>query len=443
MKTKKLIDFFIHSDYFLDPGRLRKVRLFIRACLLTSLFSNSYVWLSMFFEFDKGVYLMIFNAVGFLILPFLAKTRLPINLLGNTYVAIGAVAIFSLTYYSGGVWSAIYPWIIAIPVLALLVVSKRSGGIWGGISFIAMVWFGILALRGIELPIEYNPELKTLWFVSVVPGLLLIILLISFVFEFTQSTALSNLEKSNELLLSQKDTIAKQSVELKEVIDDKEYIIRVLAHDLKNPLMNIAMLTNLLITDNDSSRHSTYVELMSKSTRHSQDLIKKVLEMDSMDQKDLKIQFEESNIIELISEVIDMLKNSAESKNITIKLSYKSADIRINSDAIFIKLILENLIANAIKFSDSNKLIAVEAVISGSNVRIAVIDEGPGVPANEVDKLFKKFSKLSAKPTGGESSSGLGLSLVKRYADILGGNVWYESNSSDGASFIIELPLNT
>jgi len=78
MKIASIVDFFIHPACFEDFDGLRRTRLFIRACLLTSLFSNSFIWLSLIFEFEKGVYLMIFNVVGFLLLTFLAKTKIPI-----------------------------------------------------------------------------------------------------------------------------------------------------------------------------------------------------------------------------------------------------------------------------------------------------------------------------------------------------------------------------
>ena len=102
----------------------------VQGTSLTSLFSNSYIWLSVIFEFDKGIYLMVFNVIGFLILAFLAKTRIKIGVLGNIYVFVGAFAVIVLTYFSGGLWSGIYPWIISIPVLAILVVDKWSGAAW-------------------------------------------------------------------------------------------------------------------------------------------------------------------------------------------------------------------------------------------------------------------------------------------------------------------------
>lgn len=105
-------------------------------------------------------------------------------------------------------------------------------------------------------------------------------------------------------------------------------------------------------------------------------------------------------------------------------------------------MIFENLLSNAIKFSEEGK--NIEVIISNSDeyLLINVIDEGAGIDPSEEDKLFKKFSKLSARPTAGESSTGLGLSLVKRYVELSNGKVWHERNTNaQGAIFKVQLPL--
>ena len=88
MSLASFIDYLIHPSRFEKEEELRKARLFVRACWLTSLFSNSYILFSYLYEYDKGVYLMIFNVVGFIILAFFAKTKVSINVLGNAYIFV-------------------------------------------------------------------------------------------------------------------------------------------------------------------------------------------------------------------------------------------------------------------------------------------------------------------------------------------------------------------
>ncbi|MCV9386519.1 sensor histidine kinase [Reichenbachiella ulvae] len=442
MKLASAIDYFIHPVHFENSSKLRRARLLIRACWLTSLFSTSYIWMSIIFEYPLGIYLMMFNVVGFLLLPLLVKTRLPLPFTGNIYVAVGAVAVYLLTYYSGGVWSAIYAWIISVPILALLVVNKVSGAFWGFISLGVMVWMGMLAIQGVELPIQYNIAMRTEWYVSIFPGLLLMILFIAFVFEDIQAQALRVLQKKNEVLETQKKTISEQSTKLQKLIDEKENIIRILAHDLKNPLSNISSLTTFLNDEEGSEQQKMFVKMIQQSTNNAENLVHRVLEMDAAGQEDLQIQLQSIDTVGMLSNLVELMQQRANKKNIEIRFSNLAQKAVIDADEIYVSLIFENLISNAIKFSEEGK--SVEATLSNdqNNLVITIKDEGPGVKKEEEDQLFKKFSKLSARPTGGESSAGIGLSLVKRYVEMMKGKVWYQPSDQTGAIFKVAFPLS-
>jgi len=441
MNFSKLVDFFINAHYFERPLELRKARLFVRAALLTSLFSNSYIWFSVLFEFQLGVYLMIFNVAGFIVLALLVKTRIPLLLITNLYVLIGAIAVIVLTYFSGGLWSAVYPWIISIPVLALVVVNGTYGIIWGILSFIVMVWFGWKELQGVPFPIQYNIDMKAEWFVSVLPGLLLIILVISVVFESTQTIALNNLQMQNEKLEEQKKTIAKQSKELEKLIDDKDHIIRILAHDLKNPLANITTISNILKEEREVDQQKKFIAMIEKVSSQAQGLVNKVLDMAVLEQGGIKIKLEPVNVNEVTKEALETMDEMAKRKEIAIEFDGVKEQLIVNADKTYLILILENLISNAIKFSQRGQKVTLKTEKVEKNVQIKIMDEGPGIKPEEEERLFEKFSKLSARPTEDEGSSGLGLSLVKKYADQMGADVRHDRSEAIGATFVVEMPL--
>lgn len=385
---------------------------------------------------------MIFNVVGFLLLPLLTKTKISLNILGNLYVLIGALAVYVLTYFSGGIWSAVYPWIISVPVLALLVVNRVSGLAWGGISYLVMQWFGMLALKGEQLPIEYNPEMKTAWFVSVLPGLLLIVLFIAYVFESIQRKALTELEEKNKILNEQKETISIQSADLRKHVEEKEYIIRILAHDLKNPLSNITSLIHLMATEEKPDMREKYVEMISQSSEKSQHLINSVLEMELSDQENLKINWEDVDLKEMLKDMVEQMEMRAHKKEIKLILEdHEAQHATVKGDRTYLPLIFENFISNALKFSEYNTQVKIFIENQADHIQVKISDQGPGIREEERENLFKKFSKLSARPTDGESSSGLGLSLVKRYAELLNGRVWYEGEFGVGSTFGVEFPI--
>ncbi|MBA4144862.1 MAG: histidine kinase, partial [Cytophaga sp.] len=104
----------------------------------------------------------------------------------------------------------------------------------------------------------------------------------------------------------------------------------------------------------------------------------------------------------------------------------------------FLIQIMENLISNAIKFSEKGKKIEVSIKSANNKIQISVRDQGQGLTPEDLQNLFKKFQRLSARPTDGENSLGLGLSIVKKYVDLMDGKIWCESQPNKGAEFIIE-----
>ena len=360
--------------------------------------------------------------VGFIVLALLVKTKISISVLGNIFVFLGAAAVITLTYFSGGIWSAIYPWIVSIPVLAILLVNRSSGWFWSFIAFIAMIWFAYGALIGIEYPKEYNQETFVEWYVTVVPGLLLIIVFMAFVFESIQSKALS---------------------ESQQLLEEKDYIIKVLSHDLRNPLANIQSLVHLLENDNNKEDQSTYSMMIRRAVTQAQQLVNKVLELNKADQNEIRVSKEILNIKDLIQEVVKSFEDVAKQKAIEILTEFNSDINAIDSDKTFIRLVMENLISNALKFSENQTQIVITLNNTSNNfLTISVKDQGPGIRPEEEEHLFQKFTKLTSRPTAGESSTGLGLSLVKKYMELLNGTVRYEGKYGEGATFIVELPLD-
>lgn len=114
----------------------------------------------------------------------------------------------------------------------------------------------------------------------------------------------------------------------------------------------------------------------------------------------------------------------------------------LETDASAMTQVIDNLVSNAIKYSPKGKSIQIRLLHETDSVRIEVQDEGPGLSEVDQKKLFGKFARLSAKPTGGEQSTGLGLSIVKRMAETMHGQIRCRSTLGQGATFIATFPLS-
>ena len=467
MALKELERYFIAPGHHADAPLFYRYRLLLNASVFTSLFSLLYLIVSIVIRFEPGVYLMIFNVAGFLLLPFLMKTRMPIRTIGNLYVATGTLAVVILIGYSGGIESPVFPWLIAPPVLALLTVGKMDAIVWAAVSLACIITFIVHTIPGNPFPVRYQQDTRLFFVLLSSSGVMLIVVTISMIFERNTSKALASLTRQkkalqesqeqlavrhqeivekNNTLAAQKEELLITSEQLKELNEKKDYLMEVLAHDLKSPLANIQGLIGLINTDHfqTGSVENDVVKLIVDSSRKSQILIDKILNSENLENIVYNLRLETVDVSAIVSAVVDDLREVAARKNIHVKLFIDTTRRCLaTADKIYLVQVYENLLNNAIKFSLPGKQVFVSVACNGALVRTEVRDEGPSIARDEMHMLFKKFKKLSNRPTAGESSSGLGLSIVKHYTELLKGRVWCESERGQGASFIVELQCPT
>jgi signal transduction histidine kinase len=161
-----------------------------------------------------------------------------------------------------------------------------------------------------------------------------------------------------------------------------------------------------------------------------------------IDALDITIRHEPVEIVELVEEVIEAGQPLAEKKKQVIRISRPPSFV-INGDTDRLREAIDNIVGNAIKYTPIGGKIDVEVASVGGEALIRVRDNGPGLSPEDQGRLFGRFQRLSAKPTGGESSTGLGLSIAKQIIDLHGGRITAESGGAGkGTTFAIMLPLN-
>ena len=229
--------------------------------------------------------------------------------------------------------------------------------------------------------------------------------------------------------------------ELREVSQMKSQLLRIAAHDLKNPLNGIREFAKILKGEVAASAPGQeMLDLIHTSSDQMLSMVGKLLDSEALESGELVLSIEPVSLSKIAEEVVRRNRPQAQRKDETLILHLDENDLcLVEGSWEWLRDAVDNLISNAIKYSPLGKTIWVSVKRHEGVVRFAVRDEGPGLTGEDKKKLFGKFQRLSAVPTSNESSTGLGLSIVKQIVDMHHGRVWAESEPGKGSTFIIEL----
>lgn len=245
--------------------------------------------------------------------------------------------------------------------------------------------------------------------------------------------------------LSEEKVALQAALEQVETVSrEKSDILEIVIHDLKNPLNAIIGIGDLISNGKELGFQQEDYQKFGKELLHASSrmmtLIKNLLNMHALESGNLEVKFIPLNISSLANLLAEDMQPRATAKEITLHVSPEIQEY-IFADEVFCHQIIENLLSNAIKYSPSGKKIWLQTEYKNETVRLSVKDEGPGISDQDQAKMFTKFTRLSAIPTAGEDSTGLGLSIVKRFAEKMNARVFCESELGKGSTFIVEFPV--
>jgi two-component system sensor histidine kinase EvgS len=223
--------------------------------------------------------------------------------------------------------------------------------------------------------------------------------------------------------------------------DEKSGLMRMAAHDLRNPLSAL-MLSLDLLRLKGAAGHGETLDRMSQQTDRMMHLLSNLLDVQALESGARRLQPERVLIDDALPESLAGFDASALRKNIRLSYSASEPGLAVHADRSALRQIADNLVSNAVKYSHPGAHVRFTAARAPDPrfTRLCMRDDGPGVHADEIPLLFQRYTCLSARPTAGEPSTGLGLSIVKELVQRLGGRVWCESEPGRGAAFFVELP---
>lgn len=247
-------------------------------------------------------------------------------------------------------------------------------------------------------------------------------------------------EERTREISRQKEEITQKNEALIALNEEKNHLISIVAHDLGNPLANIKLFAQIIKRTgaNLTNKQVEQLDVITGSTENMMQMINKILDVNAIEAGKINMNMEAMKLSMVLKNAIDDLSSTADKKDITLHFEHAEEEREVNIDQFYTKHIFENLISNAIKFSPVGKNVYVRLFHEDEKLRVEIKDEGPGIGQEDMKKIFRKYQKLSARPTAGERSTGLGLSIVKKYVDLMDGKVWCKSTLGKGTTFIVE-----
>lgn len=252
-----------------------------------------------------------------------------------------------------------------------------------------------------------------------------------------------NVRDITERKKSEKELLESRA-RLSEANKTKDRFFSIIGHDLKSPFNSIIGFSEILLDQvhkNNYKNIENYAQIIHDSSERAMNLLTNLLEWSRTQTGSIKFNPENIELVSTVNNVVDLLNDSAKQKSISISTKLPSV-LYAFADKAMVKTILRNLIANAIKFTNSKGEIIISIQKNTHNLIVSVTDNGVGIKKEDIDKLFRIDYSHSTLGTNNETGTGLGLLLCKEFIEMHNGTIWAESNKINGSIFNFSIPLN-
>ncbi|WP_319478555.1 HAMP domain-containing sensor histidine kinase [Marispirochaeta aestuarii] len=248
---------------------------------------------------------------------------------------------------------------------------------------------------------------------------------------------------NNELTNLQRE-LHKKNHELTRTLQERDRFIGMAAHDLRSPLSGISGLCGLLLDGRMgelSKDQQEIIQTICESSEYMVQMVNDMLDLAAIESGTLQLNIRKADLVKIIRDSYSINRQIAEQKEICLTIKTEQDSIPLEIDGVKIRQVADNLISNAIKFSHPGTAVQVRVMQNGDYAEVSVRDQGQGIPAEELPKLFTPYSRVNVSSTAGEKSTGLGLAISQRIIQGHRGTLRVESEVGRGSDFRFSLPL--
>jgi len=221
----------------------------------------------------------------------------------------------------------------------------------------------------------------------------------------------------------------------------KSYFLELMSHELRTPMNGILGFSDVLMKEIADNTQRDYAEFIHKSAKRLHNTLDSILTYSSIESGKLFVHYTEFDIMEKSQNLFKIHEIRALLKHLSITLTVSVPNLKVTMDEIMYETIFNNLLSNAIIYSDSGT-ISVEVINEGNNCILKVLDMGRGIPPEKMEIIFEEFRQVEEGIQRSFEGLGLGLSLVKKYINLLHGSINVESEVGKGSLFSVSLPIS-
>lgn len=416
-----------------DPETARRAHLIARFGLLGSIFGIVFALFYMAIGHKWGATIVLMCSASFIATPRVLRRVRRAEFAGNLLVLTMMMGFFALSGVEGGLRGHAIAWLVSVPLCALLLVGMRAARRWTLFTFAAAAAVAAVDLAGKQLPVTFDEKWVPLVSAAGYLGLIVFLYALGLIFESSRARAFSRMEEALRELESTNEHLIQLNTE-------KNEFLGIAAHDLKSPLTVILGCAEMIAHSKDQQRVAKMTDSIIAATTRMRNLISELLDANAIEEGRFASKLEPCDLNRLVGQCVEHNQPAGARKNITLCFG-PTPGLWAKADQAATLQILDNLISNALKFSPPMTTVNVHTMPEKDHVVVVVRDQGPGISPEDQKKLFGKYTRLTARPTGGESSTGLGLSIVKKLAEAMKGDVFCASVLGNGASFSLRLPV--
>lgn len=252
-------------------------------------------------------------------------------------------------------------------------------------------------------------------------------------------------KRAEDIIEIQTGLLTQKTLRLEHLLQKREKMLKIVGHDVKNPLTGIRLAVDYLrrhhlkLSDDLVSRK---LERLKWSLDHTIKTVSHLLEIGTDAHFEISPRLEKVSLEQIIQNSYLEFEEKAKQKGIKLQLDLPDAEISVLADPILLKNALSNLLSNALKYSPYQTTTTIKASLNNNHAEIAIIDQGLGLSDSDKKLIFSEYTRLSAKPTGNESSHGLGLHITKMMVEAMDGSIQVKSAGKNrGSTFVLSMIL--